>query len=124
MDEKQFVPIFVGEHGETRIVGKAALNKLLEGEILVRGTIFPADEHQFGKPIENFTIRVPKLVHAGAMRWLNTTDLLLNPVEPDPDKRIVFRQVGWQGHSGRFYPMGARPEEAGGFSPVYCQIGD
>jgi hypothetical protein len=59
------------------------------------------------------------------MKWLNKIDLWVNPTEEDPDKRVVFRQVGWQGHSGKFYVLGVDPSnsEKGGFSPIYIQIG-
>lgn len=61
------------------------------------------------------------------MTWINSTNLLVNPEEKDPDKRIIFRQVGWLGQSGFFYSMTATSEhikenEPGSFSPIYKQI--
>lgn len=59
------------------------------------------------------------------MKWLNRIDIWVNPEEEDPDKRIVFRQIGWLGQSGKHYGLGADPsrEERGGFMPIYIQIG-
>lgn len=62
------------------------------------------------------------------MTWINSTDLLVNPEEKDPNKRIVFRQVGWLGQSGNFYKMNDTSNylvknEPGSFSPIYQQIG-
>jgi hypothetical protein len=58
--------------------------------------------------------------------WLNGTDILVNPEAEDPDDRIILRQVGWQGHSGRFYAMGERPShtEPGGYGPIFRFRGD
>lgn len=57
------------------------------------------------------------------MKWLNKFDLLINDKD-DPEVWVVFRQVGWQGHSGTFYNMTQDPStvEKGGFSPMYIQI--
>lgn len=59
------------------------------------------------------------------MKWLNRIDIWVNPEEEDPTKRIVFRQVGWLGQSGKFYGLGAdlSNSEKGGFQPMYIQIG-
>lgn len=40
------------------------------------------------------------------------------------EERTLFRQVGWHGHSGRFYHRAEDPAETepGGFAPVYVQI--
>jgi uncharacterized protein YaeQ len=41
-------------------------------------------------------------------------------------ERMALRQIGWLGHTGQYYPLGAGPtsnDEPGGFSPVYIQIG-
>lgn len=56
-------------------------------------------------------------------KWINKTDLFINPDEEDPDKRYIFRQVGWLGQTGRFYELTEDPSktERGGFSPVYIQ---
>ena len=58
------------------------------------------------------------------MKWINRLDLLVNPDEKDPDKRIIFRQVGWHGQSGRLYTMNEQPglTERGSFGPMYVQI--
>lgn len=58
------------------------------------------------------------------MIWLNATDLLVNPEEQETARKVVFRQVGWLGQTGRMYPMGENPSETerGGFSPMYVQI--
>lgn len=53
-----------------------------------------------------------------AMRWLNNTDLLVA-------ERAVFRQVGWLGQSGTFYPLNRPPNaimEPGSFAPIYQQL--
>lgn len=57
------------------------------------------------------------------MYWINSTDMLINPEEKEPDKRIIFRQVGWLGQTGRFYSLldGGEWCEKGGFSPVFVQ---
>jgi len=59
------------------------------------------------------------------MKWINNTDLFVNSEEKDPDKRIIFRQVGWLGQTGAFYKLDEDPSltERGGFSPMYIQIG-
>lgn len=58
------------------------------------------------------------------MKWLNDTDLYLNPGEEDPNRRYIFRQVGWLGQTGRFYTLEEDPHltENGGFSPMFIQI--
>lgn len=58
------------------------------------------------------------------MPWLNKTDLLVNPNEKNPNKRIVFRQIGWHGQTGRFYELDENPalSESGSFTPMYIQI--
>jgi hypothetical protein len=58
------------------------------------------------------------------MKWINDTDLLVNPGEDDPNKRIVFRQVGWLGQTGELYAMDEdpTPTEPGSFGPIYHQI--
>lgn len=38
-----------------------------------------------------------------------------------PDRAL--RQIGWLGHSGVVYGYDEEPREAGGFSPLYIQIG-
>lgn len=59
------------------------------------------------------------------MQWINETDLLVKDDE-DPDKRVIFRQVGWLGQTGRFYTLEEDPSrtEGGGFSPIFIQRGD
>jgi len=59
------------------------------------------------------------------MRWINTLDLEVCPEV----KRVVFRQVGWMGQSGAFYPTGVselvlKESEPGSFSPIYIELGD
>ena len=58
------------------------------------------------------------------MRWLNQTDLFVNSEEKDPDKRVVFRKVGWLGGTGRMYTLSENPTktEPGSFSPMFIQI--
>ncbi len=58
-------------------------------------------------------------------RWLNRTDLLVRDAE-EPKDRLILRQVGWQGHTGRFYAMGERVSdtEPGGYGPVYRFLDD
>lgn len=59
------------------------------------------------------------------MKWLNSTDLFVNdPEDTDPERRIIFRQVGWQGQTGRFYTLQEDPSltEKGSFSPMYIQV--
>lgn len=40
------------------------------------------------------------------------------------NRRHVFRQIGWQGHSGLFYSLDEDPSlyEKGGFSPMWIQV--
>ena len=66
----------------------------------------------------------PKVTEVNGMRWLNKTDLFVNSEETDPAKKIVFRQVGWYGQSGKLYTMAQNPAltEKGSFSPMYIQI--
>ncbi|MCA1832587.1 MAG: hypothetical protein LC750_07620 [Actinobacteria bacterium] len=47
--------------------------------------------------------------------WSDDGDLVI-------EDRTLFRQVGWQGHSGRFYNIGDILDEPSGYSPVYEQI--
>ena len=49
--------------------------------------------------------------------WNTSGDLVV-------EQKTLFRQVGWHGHSGRFYRKEADPSktEPSGFSPVYVQI--
>lgn len=57
------------------------------------------------------------------MQWLNETDLLVKDDE-EPSRRVIFRQVGWLGQTGRFYTLEEDPSrtERGGFAPIYRQI--
>ena len=56
------------------------------------------------------------------MKWLNKTDLRIT--QEDVTNRVTFRQIAWQGFSGKFYPLGSEIKDEPGFSPVYVQIGD
>jgi hypothetical protein len=41
------------------------------------------------------------------------------------EQKTLFRQVGWHGQSGRFYPFTqppSRTDEPGSFSPVFEQV--
>jgi hypothetical protein len=59
------------------------------------------------------------------MRWLDSGDLLVEDHnKEDPEKSVIFRQVGWRGQTGRFYTMEENPafHERGSFSPMYIQV--
>ena len=59
------------------------------------------------------------------MRWINNTELLVeDSSQNNPDKRIIFRQIGWYGQTKRFYTMDENPKltEPGSFSPMYIQV--
>lgn len=58
------------------------------------------------------------------VKWINSSDLLVNTDEKNPDKHIIFRQVGWHGQTGRLYTMDEKPglTERGSFGPLYVQI--
>lgn len=59
------------------------------------------------------------------MRWLNSTDLLVNPGTIKPDDRVIFRQIGWVSQTGVFYDLQDHPLlcfERGGFTPVFIKM--
>ena len=58
------------------------------------------------------------------MRWLENHELLVEDGDANNDKRVVFRQIGWQGQTGRFYTMDENPKltEPGSFTPMYIQV--
>lgn len=61
--------------------------------------------------------RLEEMTRAGRTHWTESGDLAT-------EGRCVFRQVGWQGQTGAFYPdeAAARAGERGGYSPVYVQV--
>ena len=59
------------------------------------------------------------------MRHLNDNEFLIEDGnENDPNKRIIFRQIGWYGQTKRFYSMSENPRliEKASFSPMYIQV--
>ena len=50
---------------------------------------------------------------------------MLVDVPREASERMVLRQAGWLGHSGRFYSLDEKPSqtERGGYGPVYINTG-